>query len=330
MDNVSHTLVGAAIGEAGLKRYTGLAMVTLMVAANLPDLDVLSIPFGNSITFRRGWTHGPLAILILPAALTALVVGFDRWQARRGTRPPKRGEVRPRAIFLLSLAGFLTHPALDWLNNYGIRLLMPFSHEWYYGDAVFIVDPWLWIALGTGVWMARRRARRETLHRRRPAVVAIVVSTIYIALMIAGSRVAVRAAVSEASANGLAEVDRVVAGPVALNPLRRDLIYDVGSAYYLGTLRWAPDLRIVVERDPMPKNAAHPAVMRAAETEPIRDYLYWSRFPLFEVREDAGGFHVRATDARYARRSVHWLSAEVYVRHEDPGGASVDSPRGQR
>ena len=42
----------------------------------------------------------------------------------------------------------LTHPVLDWLNNYGIRLLMPFSPRWFYGDAVFIIDPWLWLALG--------------------------------------------------------------------------------------------------------------------------------------------------------------------------------------
>ena len=42
----------------------------------------------------------------------------------------------------------LTHPILDWLNNYGMRWLMPFDGRWFYGDALFIVDPWVWLALG--------------------------------------------------------------------------------------------------------------------------------------------------------------------------------------
>src|SRR5688572_20546197 len=39
MDNVCHTLVGAALGEAGLKQRTRYGNVTLMIAANLPDID---------------------------------------------------------------------------------------------------------------------------------------------------------------------------------------------------------------------------------------------------------------------------------------------------
>ena len=38
---------------------------------------------------------------------------------------------------------------LDWLNTYGVRLLMPFDGRWFYGDALFIVDPWVWLLLGT-------------------------------------------------------------------------------------------------------------------------------------------------------------------------------------
>src|SRR5690349_11617106 len=62
MDNVCHTLVGAALGEAGLKRGTRLGLVTLMIASNLPDLDVLVFLTSTpSVAFRRGWTHGVLA-----------------------------------------------------------------------------------------------------------------------------------------------------------------------------------------------------------------------------------------------------------------------------
>ncbi len=39
MDNVTHSLIGAVLGQAGLKRKTGLAMPALIIAANLPDID---------------------------------------------------------------------------------------------------------------------------------------------------------------------------------------------------------------------------------------------------------------------------------------------------
>jgi hypothetical protein len=47
MENLTHTFVGAALAECGLKRVTPLATTTLLIAANLPDIDVVS---GN---FRR-------------------------------------------------------------------------------------------------------------------------------------------------------------------------------------------------------------------------------------------------------------------------------------
>ena len=37
---------------------------------------------------------------------------------------------------------------MDVLNSYGVRLLMPFSGRWFYGDALYIVDPWLYLAAG--------------------------------------------------------------------------------------------------------------------------------------------------------------------------------------
>src|SRR6185503_6633997 len=95
--------------------------------------------------------------------LTAAVIAVDRW------RPPRSGDAPARAgtLLLLGYLGVLSHVGMDWLNNYGVRLLMPFSGRWFYGDAVFIVDPWMWTILGLGVWLARR-ARRV-----RPARIAL-------------------------------------------------------------------------------------------------------------------------------------------------------------
>ena len=86
MDNVCHTLVGAACGAAGLNRRTRFGAATLMISANIPDVDVLVFASGSPwIEFRRGWTHGILAQIVLPLALTGFVWLFDRFRRARGS-----------------------------------------------------------------------------------------------------------------------------------------------------------------------------------------------------------------------------------------------------
>jgi inner membrane protein len=160
LDNVTHTMVGAALGQAGLRRLTGLGTATLMIAANVPDIDAIAGFWTDSLAFRRGWTHGPLGILVLPVIVAGGMMAFDRLQARWNRRPETRDVVRFWPLLLLAYIGALTHPFLDWLNTYGIRLLMPFSGEWFYGDAVFIIDPWIWLALGGALFLQ---------HSARPA-----------------------------------------------------------------------------------------------------------------------------------------------------------------
>ena len=60
MDNFTHSLAGWALGQAGLKRKTGLGMAALIVGANMPDIDVVLEPlFGlPSIQYHRGFSHG--------------------------------------------------------------------------------------------------------------------------------------------------------------------------------------------------------------------------------------------------------------------------------
>ena len=96
MDNLCHTLVGAALAEAGLGKKTALGSATLMIAANLPDIDVLAIPLGHSLGFRRGITHGVPALIVLPFVLTAVMIGWQRWR--------KPDAVPPSARWLLILS----------------------------------------------------------------------------------------------------------------------------------------------------------------------------------------------------------------------------------
>ena len=72
MDPLAHTLAGAALAESRLGRTTRLAAPALYVGANLPDLDALTYVLADgdvSLGFRRGWTHGVLAAVVLPVLL---------------------------------------------------------------------------------------------------------------------------------------------------------------------------------------------------------------------------------------------------------------------
>ena len=156
MDPIAHTLVGASLAETPLKRLSALAAPTLILGANAPDIDALTIFLDRDISlgFRRGWTHGILAIVFLPLIVTGLMLLLNRIANYCQRQPPR---IRVAPLIVLSYIGVLTHPVLDWLNTYGIRLLMPFDGQWFYGDTLFIIDPWIWLLAGTAVVLAHTK-----------------------------------------------------------------------------------------------------------------------------------------------------------------------------
>ena len=154
MDPIAHTFTGAALAAAGLRHTTPLATAALLIGANAPDVDVVTAYAGEyaALALRRGWTHGVLALVVLPLLITAVLLAWDRLRRRPGKVP-----VRAGPLLALAALGTLTHPVLDWLNNYGMRWLMPFDGRWSYGDALFIVDPWMWLVLGGVLFLAGSR-----------------------------------------------------------------------------------------------------------------------------------------------------------------------------
>jgi inner membrane protein len=161
MDPVTHSLTGAALARAGLHRATPLATATLVIAANVPDIDIATYALGTwaPMSLRRGLTHGPVALLVLPLLVAAIMLLYDRIRRRR--RRDETTPARAGPLVLLAFVGVLTHSPLDWLNTYGIRLLSPFSGLWFYGDAVFIIDPWLWLLLAAPLVVCARGRRQR-------------------------------------------------------------------------------------------------------------------------------------------------------------------------
>ena len=141
MEPITHFLTGACLGRAGFNRKTALATLTMTLAAEAPDLDVLGSFRGSAFGFahHRGFTHSFVGV-----PLDALVVvGFVYLVWRLRGRKVKDPKLPPRWGLLFFYACFagLSHILLDFTNNYGVRPFWPFSEKWYSWDIVFIVEP---------------------------------------------------------------------------------------------------------------------------------------------------------------------------------------------
>ncbi|HJZ81907.1 MAG TPA: metal-dependent hydrolase [Pyrinomonadaceae bacterium] len=163
MDNLTHSLVGLASAKAGLDRLSPYATAVCVVSANIADADFVTLFFGDRWTLlqhHRGLTHsivGTISIgLLVPLiafAIERVVVRLRRQSAR----------IRFRGLLLASMIAAVTHPLLDWTNNYGVRPLLPWNGRWFYGDLVFIFDPYIWLALGGVVFLLTSRTRLQML-----------------------------------------------------------------------------------------------------------------------------------------------------------------------
>ena len=288
--------MGAALGGAGLRQRSRFGSAALMIAANVPDVDVLvfasDIP---PVSFRRGWTHGVIGQLLLPILVTGVLVAVDRLRKR-----PVDGAHGPplRAGWLLALSyiGLYSHLAMDLLNNYGVRVLAPFDWRWFYGDAVFIIDPWLWLALGVSVWFARK-------GRPRPARRALGLAVVYMVAMLASARLAREMVLTTwQSERGIRPMG-VMVGPEPITPFTRDVIVDAGDHYETGTFRWWPR-GLVLDGAVIPKNDRTLEAARARQvSSDIRAFLVWSRFPFWTLEPAPHGTRVTVRDVRFSGRA---------------------------
>lgn len=313
MDNITHTLAGLVLADSGLKRNTRLGTAILVIGANLPDVDGFTYFLASGIDalgFRRGWTHGVLAMAVLPLLLT----GAALWWCRL-TRP-RDPAIPVRAGWLLTLAviGIWSHPLLDLLNTYGVRLLMPFSGRWFYGDTLFIVDPWVWGVLVLGIVAGRMLGRRgETGAGRARTTVraALGAAVIYVLAMAVSSRMGRSYVERHSESTAL----RTMVAPVPGTPFHREVIRDLGGKYEFGSLSLPPmkyALSMVEST-----GSQGPGISAASATPAGRKFLLWSRFPQFVTQRRGDSIVVTMSDARYAAAGNRsWAGVTVTVPAE--------------
>lgn len=288
-----------ALSRAGLNKRTALATSTLVIANNLPDIDVGVFATSTlAMSFRRGWTHGVLAQATLPIVLTGAMLLYDRY--RKKASPGDR--VNAGQILLLSYIGVLLHVFMDFTNSYGVRLLMPFSDRWFYGDALYIVDPWLYLVLGVGWLLAKRNPRA--------ARIGVALAAIYVVAMLASNLIARREVANGIVRAGRPAETRFMVTPVVVNPFRREVVIDFGDRYEKGNLWFDPMPHFRPAGFGIDKGFELPEVQQALQSPLARSYLRWSRFPFIQVNPADGS--VLINDYRYANVGPYgWSSVKL-------------------
>jgi inner membrane protein len=156
MDPFTHTLVGMAAAKAGLERLSPLTTTVCVLAANSPDSDVvvgLTTDRWTYLHHHRGITHSIVGVIALALIVPTLVWLVERgWMRLRQRQPTSRY----RGLLLASAIVTATHPLMDWTNNYGVRPFLPWNGRWFYGDLVFIVDPFILLVVGGAAFLATR------------------------------------------------------------------------------------------------------------------------------------------------------------------------------
>jgi inner membrane protein len=170
---------------------------------------------------------------------------------------------------------------------------MPFDRRWYYGDVLFIIDPWLWLVLGAGIWMARWH------HSPKRARASLLVACAYVLTMTISARAGRAEIVDRWQQVAGQPPQAVMVGPVPVTPMRRNVIVDAGDHYETGVFAWLPR-NIRFDQAFVAKNDRDPRVAVAREAPNIRAFLVWSRFPFWTLEPVAGGTRVTVGDMRFA------------------------------
>jgi inner membrane protein len=303
LDNITHSLAGWALGQAGLKTASRKGLAALILAANMPDIDVF---FGNfpwdPLAIHRGFTHGLVGgVLLMPPLLAGLLWLLDRWQVSREATFKSGLQMHFGRLVAVCYIGALSHPLLDLLTTYSVQLFSPLSSAWYHADALFIIDLWLWLLLGLTIYWSKRREKRGG-DWRRPMRAALAVVLLYIS---ANLMISERAFAAVRGATG-GQATKIFASAPPLAFWRRNLVWREGDCYRRSGFGLAG---ISPMSSCEPDNLDHPAFRAAVRTDSrLVKFLRWSVMPQAAVKPERCALRVIVGDARYGSGASSRLS----------------------
>ena len=300
MDNLTHTLTAVAISQTGLNRKTRFATLTLILAANAPDIDVLT-GLKDSITYlkyHRGISHSFIGITVI----AIIIWGLMYWMGKK-VQPKPGLPLNSRWLLLAAFLGTGSHLLLDFTNAYGVRPFLPFSGRWYAWDIMFIFDPLLLVLLILGLavpWLLRLVS--EEVGARKPRLVPGAVFCLCAMVALWGIRdFAHRRALSILDSRTYSgEVpQRFSALPVAMNPFTWTGVVETETSFHVVSVNALDANGVPEEMGTFEKPQPSPALAAAMKTPSGKIFLNFARFPWAQVDESEEGYQVSLSDLRF-------------------------------
>jgi len=313
VDNLTHSLTGILLSRAGFNRVTPQATWILLLAANAPDIDVVSA-FGGSLNYLHYHRHITHSLVMLPVLPLFCVLAV---------RLVSRQPLNWLGAYVMAFIGVASHLILDLTNIYGVRLLLPFSGQWLRLDTTGVIDFWIWGVLLlamcapilTRLVNAEIGAATQTKGgaQRGFAIFALVFLTVY-----DGGRSIAHAravAILESRIYSGSSPRRVAALPASPNPFHWRGLVETPESYVI------EDVNLLGEFDPAIghtffKPDPSPALDAARRSTVMQEFLRFSQYPFWQstpAEQADGATRVEAMDLRFGDPQEHGFVATVIL-----------------
>jgi inner membrane protein len=239
MDSLTHTVIGACLGEviAG-KKLGKKAMLIGALANNLPDIDVLTTFWtspAKELLVHRGITHSILFALI---ASPLLAFAFMRLL--------RNNDVSFKRWLVLIGSGLFLHILMDAFTAYGTGWFEPFSHYRVSFNTLFILDPFLSIPMIIGSIILLILKRTAVQKRYWAAVSSLSLSLLYLLVTIF-IKLNVNRVIEKDLADKHIPHEDYLATPTPMNNMLWYSVVKSGTGFFIGyysildkhpTLKW--------------------------------------------------------------------------------------------
>jgi len=147
MDTLSHSLVGVSIAQVAIatqnvEKFEDKLFVLsfCVIAANIPDVDILTKPFGSRffLKYHRSISHSLFLNFILTILYSLIAYRFN-------------DSFSIYFILGLSTLSVFGHIFTDIFNSYGTQALWPFSTKWLRLGLSSTFDTFIFFSLATSI-----------------------------------------------------------------------------------------------------------------------------------------------------------------------------------
>jgi inner membrane protein len=297
VDPLTHGLASLALQRGFFPKASWRAIIAILCAGLVADMDFLSANFGPSAYLRwnRTATHSIAFILVL--ALAAFLFSL---MVRNNPRAPWTG-----FSWAAITAAAALHILMDLLQADPVAPFWPFSSRRFSLDISPAIDPWLLVILAAAILLPElfrlvsdeigSRAKRP--RGRNGAIAGLAFALIYFAMR-AQFRGNVTSSLEARTVSG--EIPRRVAAfPDSVSPFLWHSVTETESALHLSTMRsMGGEVSYATGVTTLRKPEPSPVLTSAQSSSAAITFLKTARFPKATVERETEGFSVEINDLK--------------------------------